>query len=533
MLVRLARVARRHPKCAVHQYARLQAAAQNEGNMVLFLDALYERFFVLEQLGEASTLLGELYEGMQLAEQHHLPSHAARMMEAIGRVRYTRGEYGEAMKYWMSSIDTAILANDIRVGVNARIGLGQLFNAYGDYESGTRFHRDAVELLKQIDDDYLTSKLAINLGVNQYESGELQEAEKEFQRGVEAAERGGYRHYAAEARWKLGCIANDRSQLAEAETLVRQALKEAVACGYTWLQAVCYLTLGDVLVRGKNIPDAVLAYRDGLAFCERMNMRHQEAIFHTKLSQLAEQSGNLDEALRHARRHQEIETELARLKAGNQLRDLSHYDLSQKPAGERLLELSNRNWSSDGSSATALQEIATAALDILQLDAITLWLYSADGEKLLLRCGCVRNDGETRLMEEDVVLRRSQMPSYFELLNRQHEALVVHHGRLHPAAKELEKCELTRNCQSSLELPLDWQNKTAGLLRCEMRNKQRNWNHEDVLHASHIVKLIERIEYEQQLRRINEELELRVQERTHELELAKNSAEQATQAKSM
>lgn len=531
-LDRLSRIARRHPRCAVAHYSSLQRKAERAGDTPLFLDALYERFFVLEQLGEADLLIDELYQGMQLAEQDHLPSHAARMMEAIGRIRYTKGEYAEAMKYWMSSIDTAVLANDVRTGVNARIGLGQLFNAYGDYASGARFHRDAFELLEQIDDDYLTAKVAINLGVNQYESGELEQAEREFERGIVAAERGGYLYYAAEARWKLGCIAFDRDQLPEAEALVRRALQEAITCKYAWLQGMSCLMLGSILTKRDQLTEAVHAYNDGLSVSERMNMRHHEAIFHARLSQLDEQAGNLVSALHHSRRHQEIETEVAKLKTRNELRDLSHYDLSQKPAGERLLELSNRNWS-DGGGATALQEIAMAALDILQLDALSLWLYSDDGQQLLLRCGCTRENGVPVLSDTEFVLSRADMPTYFDLLQHQHEALVVHHARLHPAAGELEKFGLTKNCQSSLELQLDWQNKSAGLLRCEMRDKQRNWNHEDVLHASHIVKLIERIEYEQQLRRINEELELRVQQRTHELEAAKDAAEQATQVKSM
>jgi diguanylate cyclase (GGDEF)-like protein len=531
VLERISRVARRHRRCAVKLYSSLQARAQREFNIPLFLDALYERFFVLEQLGEAADLLNEVFDGLQLAERHHLPAHAAWMMEAVGRIRYTKGEYGEAMKYWMSSIDTAILANDVRTGVNARIGLGQLYNAYGDYASGARFHRDAVELLKQIDDPYLASKLAINLGVNQYATGELDEAEIEFKRGLAEAQRGGYPHYVAEARWQLGWLAYDRYQLVEAEALIRQALKEAEACGYSWLQGVVYLALGDVLLRSEKIPEALGAYRDGLAFSERVNARHHEAIFHAKLSQLTEQSGDLKSALHHARRRQDIDTEMARLKAGNQLQDLSHYDLSQKPAGERLLELSNKNWGANGVNISALQEIALAALDILQLDALSLWLL--DGECLTLRCGCLRVDGKPVLNEETVVWSENLMPGYFALLRGQHEALVVHNARLHPAAEELEKIGVNIYCRSSLELPIDWQNKKIGVLRCEAHEKQRNWTHEDVLHASHIIKLIERIEYEQQLRSINEELEKRVSERTHELQQAKNMAEHATQVKSM
>lgn len=532
-LDRIAKIARRHPRVAISRYASLQANAEAAGDIAILLDALYERYFVLEQLGEIDGLIDELYHGLQLAERHHLPSQAARMMEAVARVRFTKGEYTEATKYWMSCIDTAKLAGDARIGVIGRIGLGQIYNAYRDFSSGARFHRDAKELLKQIDDPYLASKLAINVGSSQYSIGDLEGAENAFRLGLNEAKRGGYRHYVAEARWKLACLEIDRNELDQAELTMRQALQEAADCSYSWMLGVAYLTLGDLLIRAHRHADAQKALQEGLAFCLKIGALHHEAEYHIQLSFLAEQAGDLAAALYHARQQQAAEAELAKKKAGDQLRDLSHYDLSQKPAGERLLELSNKNWSLNSGETSALSEVVLAALDILQLDSLSLWRLSNDGTTLTRRCGFVRHEGESVMLAQDVSWHCEAMPRYFHVMQNQNEALVVHNARLHPAAEELERIGVNEFCRSSLEFPINWEHQIIGLLRCEMHQKQRNWTHEDVLHASNIVRLIERIEYEQKLRSINEDLEARVSERTHELEEAKNAAEDATQAKSM
>ena len=72
-------------------------------------------------------------------------------MLCLGRVRYTQGIYKESIRYWTRCIDLCKITHDTEVQIEARIGLGQIYDALGDWETGARFHYDAGKLLEKFD----------------------------------------------------------------------------------------------------------------------------------------------------------------------------------------------------------------------------------------------------------------------------------------------------------------------------------------------------------------------------------------------
>ncbi|XZG71933.1 response regulator [Chitinibacteraceae bacterium HSL-7] len=527
---RIQRFEFRHPALALARYQSLLDHAQEQGEYALALDVLYRRFFVLERLGHASDVTDTLFAGLLLAQNEHLIAQAGRMMEAIGRIHYQRGEYREAMQMWSRAIDTAALASDVRTGVSARIGLGQIHDAFGDAAGGARFHRDAASLLVAIDDDYLASKLALNLGVNLVTAQpDSPEAEEQFRLGLAAAERGQHREYIAEAHWHLATIKLSQAEYKEAEALCELAIAEAERCGYAWLLSVAPPTLAETQLAQGSLDNAIATHEHALEHASRINARHQMLRCHARLSQLFEQKGDAGTALAHARAELVLQHEINQAEAPERLQELAHYRLSEKPASERLLDVSNANWSEQQDTGAALQLLAEAALNVLAVDWVSIWLADDDGDTLC----CAGAASASRQDWHPAPCRVRQMPAYHALWRSLNSPLVVHDVRLHPAAFELATHHDSTKSRSSLEVPLFTQGQPIGLVVFEVSRQQRNWTREDALHASHLSKLIERLLYERKLRETNAELEARVLQRTHELEDAKNAAEAATRAKSL
>lgn len=537
-LQRIEHIARRHPQISVKLCERLELAARESGHIACQLDALYRRYFTLERLGKASIVMDALYQGLQLAEMHSLPRQAGRMLEAIGRIRYTRGEYREAIRFWTRCIDTSTLTGDLHSGIEGRIGLGQIFDALGDRQTGARFHRDAGELLKGIDAPYLASKVAINLGVNYcYLLGQLDLAAEQFQLGIAEAQRGEIDEYVAEAHWHLAHVESRRGDIEQAERLTRRALHLADACGYLWLKGAALDGLAQVLLQRERYDEAYELYQSALSFATEVGGRSRQAACYAALSQLAEKRGDLAAALEFARQQQHIETELAQLSTPERLRELMQYDLSQKPPGERLLDLASDAVVYQGSLMPALRHVADEAADILRIQYVTIWLRSGSDPTLVCH---TQKAPPTDGFLIDFTISADSMPSYFALLDTLRDPLVVHDIHLHPAAKELLPLVQAAGLSSVLEVPLRMQGQNVGVISFAQTEKQRNWTREDVLHGSHIGNLVERVlanqEREQilaKLERSNEALEQRVQSRTQELESAKNAAEAATRAKSL
>ncbi|RZJ07757.1 MAG: DEAD/DEAH box helicase, partial [Rubrivivax sp.] len=193
LLTRISRVARRRPDVADRLLDRASANAFASGNTAVGVDALYARFGLLEPRGQALQLLPALEQAGALAAAGHFPVQAARVCEALGRIAYQQGEYQLASEQWSRALDLSEVSGHLQTGVAARIGLGQIHYAHADWARGLRQMRDAGEQLAGTDDSYLAAKLALNIGVGSFETGDLPAAERHFSHGLAAARRDGHR----------------------------------------------------------------------------------------------------------------------------------------------------------------------------------------------------------------------------------------------------------------------------------------------------------------------------------------------------
>jgi diguanylate cyclase (GGDEF)-like protein len=532
-LKRIERTARRHPRAAIALFRKLEAAASQAGRHDIRLDALYQRYFTLERLGEATGVMDDLYAGLQVAEDNGLSTQAGRMLEAIGRVRYMQGEYREAMHLWGRCIDMFKVTGDIHSAIEARIGIGAMYNAMGDHVTGARFHRDARELLDGHDDPYLAAKLGLNLGVNQRAMGQRDSAVAEIEAALEQARRGDVREYVAESSWHLGQCARDAGDLLRAESLTREALQLASACRYIWLSSAARISLAQILRQQGRREDARAAYEDALAAAMRVGSRPQQTACCSELSQLAEERGDNASALRYARLYMALELEIkAELSAPDRLRNMQQYDLSEKPPIQKLLELSSSVTMQRLALDDALHRVVTAAGDILRVELVAICLRDEESGRIL--CRALHGPQTLRFRPGDA-LDAERMTTYDSLQRTLEEPLVVHDLRLHPAAAELTPVLGPGDVRSLIEVPLRLRGDNVGVATFGQAGARRNWTRDDVLFASHIANLVEHLlsdaqhlDIQQQLEQSNRDLELRVAERTAELRTALRALEDSS-----
>ena len=176
IIARIRHIGRRRPRFAIRFFHHLEQTASSEKNTALQIDLLLERYSIQERLGETNTLIDELNNASFLADACDLIEHAGKIMVALGRINFGLGQYRDAANFWLRAIDLCGFTKDIESMVEARIGLGQIYDTMGDYESGARFVRDAGVLLKQIDNPYLNAKQTINLAINYLHDGKPQDA---------------------------------------------------------------------------------------------------------------------------------------------------------------------------------------------------------------------------------------------------------------------------------------------------------------------------------------------------------------------
>jgi len=469
LLGRISRVARRHPAGADRLLERLSANAFAAADTAVGVDALYARFGLLEPRGRALELLPALEQAGALAAAGHFPIQAARVCEALGRIAYQQGEYQLASEQWSRALDLSEVSGHLQTGVAARIGLGQIHYAQADWARGLRQMRDAGEHLAGVDDSYLSAKLALNIGVGSFETGDLPAAERHFSHGLAAARRGAHRVFEAEAHWHLARAALARQRMDWAVADCRLALDIAARQGYPWLEAAASRTWTEIaLARGDNA-GAVRSTRHGLQLAQRIQARAQARQAHLQLAELLQAEGDAPGALDHLWQHLALQSEIERLSLP------ARATLAAPPAEdggapvtpeELLLHLcGQRQRLAATPPAEALAELKAASVRILGLASVIRWPLGPGG------------------------LGTDEQPRYVDLLTRHGAPLALPDAALHPCHAEL--AGLTGAAEARIEVPLYDGAQLAGALWLVDARATRAWTRQELLIASQLALLFE------------------------------------------
>jgi len=530
-LARIRLIARRSPLKAIYHCEKLELVACANNLTALQLDALYLRYFTMERLGEAEALLNPLQYGLSLAEECRLLGQAASMLEALGRIHYTKGAYRDAINYWTKCIDIGDSVEDKKSAIEARIGLGQLYDALGHKKTAKRFHLDAAALMGKINDPYLVAKLAINIGYNQSLTGNIESAKQQFCQALAVSKAGNIPEYEAEAYLHLGLLAFDEPNFLEAETLTIQAIQIAVVSNNKWAHSAALNSLGNILVAQKKIEQAIPVYQQALECAVKVGSLPQQSQCLAALSNLAEIQNDLRAALDYAREQMALSKTLSNeLGGSDQLRLLQQYDLSQKSPIEMLLNLSSSPDIEGHDIDENLQRISQGAISILNVDYLVIWLY--DDLAAQLRCA-VAVVGDFSGIQRGMLFGNLFQSAVDRFNSGLHNERVIHNIRLHSATHELMPLFDGTDLRSILEVTIRLHGKNRGIIYYGQAKRQRNWSHEDVLLGRALGALVERVisDYadRQNLKKLQENnqlLEQRVSERTLELEKAYRSIEQ-------
>ncbi|KQV56463.1 hypothetical protein ASC95_28920 [Pelomonas sp. Root1217] len=475
LLGRIARVAHRHPAAADRLLDALSVNAFTASDTAVGVDALYARFGLLEPRGRALELLPALEQAGALAAAGHFPVQAARVCEALGRIAYQQGEYQLASEQWSRALDLSEVSGHLQTGVAARIGLGQIHYAQGGWARGLRQMRDAGEQLallsKGSDDSYLAAKLALNIGVGSFETGDLPAAERHFSHGLAAARRGGHRVFEAEAHWHLARAALARQRMDWAVADCRLALDIAARQGYPWLEAAASRTWTEIaLARGDNAA-AVRSTRHGLALAQRIQARAQARQAHLQLAELLQAAGDAPGALDHLWQHLALQSEIERLSLP------ARTTLAAPPAEEAgtpvtpeelLLHLcGQRQRLATVTPPEALAELKAASSRILGLASVVRWPLGQGG------------------------LSNAEQPRYVDLLSRHGAPLALPDAALHPCHAELSG--LQGAAEARIEVPLYDGAQLAGALWLVDARATRAWTRQELLIASQLALLFEAV----------------------------------------
>jgi GAF domain-containing protein len=193
-----------------------------------------------------------------------------------------------------------------------------------------------------------------------------------------------------------------------------------------------------------------------------------------------------------------------------------------------LLSISKSRSVNFGDSVEALRLITKTAADSLKTHRVSVWQYQPEANSI--KC-LLLYEADTDSFTHDDDLHGKEFPRYFEALMKE-EVIPADEAETDSHTFEFKDSYLRpHHIQSMLDTPYFLDGKLGGVICCE-HHEHRHWLAEDIIFAqalSDIVSLMlratQRRQYEARIReqkkeisRINQSLEQRIKERTHELE---------------
>jgi GAF domain-containing protein len=227
-------------------------------------------------------------------------------------------------------------------------------------------------------------------------------------------------------------------------------------------------------------------------------------------------------------RTQFVEIEKTNAELELRAREIFNRNATLEEHWHTLLTISKSRSVNFGDSAEALRDITRTAAKSLKTNRVSVWQYlrATNSIKCLLLY-----ELETDSFTQEEELLGKEFPRYFEALTKE-EVIPADDAETDLNTFEFKDSYLRpHHIQSMLDTPYFLDGKLGGVICCE-HYQHRHWLPEDIIFAqalSDIISLMfrttQRRQYETRIReqkkeivRINQSLEQRIRERTHELE---------------
>jgi GAF domain-containing protein len=182
-----------------------------------------------------------------------------------------------------------------------------------------------------------------------------------------------------------------------------------------------------------------------------------------------------------------------------------------------------------GNLSLAAKDIVTVTSKSLNVSRVSIWLYKSETQSIeSIAC----YDKTTNAYLPSSSLKFSDYPSYFHSIQKE-KLIIAHDARSHESTKDFTTTYFEpNNIYSLLNATFFLDGELKGLLCCEQKDATRTWTAEDIIFVSSVAdvaslafRTAQRLEYEHHIKQqskeitqMNEVLEMRVEERTRELE---------------
>ncbi|MDW3651756.1 MAG: tetratricopeptide repeat protein [Bacteroidia bacterium] len=255
-----------HPDSALLLANKAILIAQGLRRPELEADAFRRLGLVLFAQDELSSSIHYLHRAEELYEETNAPNTLRRIYNNLGVVCEYMGDKQQALSYYFKSLEQAEIEENIQKQISAISNLGDLSTRSQQFESGKEFLQKGLKLAQEENDEVLTARLNMQLGMLYLHKEEFQNAEASLTKALSfytQNKEGENLSHLAHTNNGLGILAEKQSRFSEAKDYYEKSLvlyQEAESSE----EVVVYINLGSLAQREKSYKKALNYYQTAL-----------------------------------------------------------------------------------------------------------------------------------------------------------------------------------------------------------------------------------------------------------------------------
>ena len=303
---------------------------------------------VIDQHGYADASIAWLSEGVDCARRVGELGEQAHLLHLMGRAYYSRAEYRMALNYWTEGMEVAAQGKDRISWSWCKLGLGQVCDALDAPELAIRVFSELRQTLATLDGSARALPMAqrarfamrlrelrvintVNLGVNELRLQQFAAALANFEQGQAMARAEQMDDIACECQVRIAELHALRGDTAQAMSLLVSAQAALQACSHHWGLATLHLLRAECQANLGELAQAMASIALAREAAERANARHIALRIERRAAIVAEQAGDLAQALQAMKRAAQLQVELEQYAKAQMLRDVQEL-AEAKPA---------------------------------------------------------------------------------------------------------------------------------------------------------------------------------------------------------
>ncbi|WP_047395378.1 GGDEF domain-containing protein [Chitinibacter sp. ZOR0017] len=261
--------------------AEALACAQHAANLSIPLDYTAGFTEALFLQGSISCIQGQLADGLPLmrhalymANLHQLVALIPDCLQEIARACYTQGDYDNALEAWAQCLDAALAIENDAIYIKGQLGIGQLYFAHDEFYQALNHHLKARDHAYRSTDLVTKAAIEINIGVDQLELGQLENAKQTLKQALILAQEAHNLEYQAAAMGGLGQLALLEKDYPLAQSYLERAKGLNQQHQNHWGEAQNLYLLGRLALARTQLDAALEALKHSLTLANEIGAAH-------------------------------------------------------------------------------------------------------------------------------------------------------------------------------------------------------------------------------------------------------------------